>query len=74
MKSLNICIEKEDYKVVQPIDTINLYKIANSRGLFEITRNKHNGIWKVLIQSNLSVKLPIISIGKAIESQLGILN
>lgn len=74
MKSLNVNIEKEIYKIVQPISTINIYKVANSKGFFEITRNKYNGEWKILLQSNTSIKLPLKPIGKVIEDELGIVN
>lgn len=74
MKSLNVNIEKEIYKIIQPIATINIYKVANSRGFFEITRNKYNGEWKILVQSNTSNRLPLKPIGKVIEEELGIIN
>ena len=74
MRSININIGQELYKVVHPVATINIYKVANSKGFFEITRNKYNGEWRILVQSNTTVKLPIQPIGKEIEEHLGIIN
>lgn len=74
MKSIDISVNQEIYKVEQPVSTINIYKIIHTKGSFEITRNRYSGKWKVLMQSNRAVRLPLSPIGKAIEENLGILN
>lgn len=74
MKSIDISVNQEIYKVEQPVSTINIYKIIHPKGSFEITRNRYSGKWKVLMQTNRSVRLPLSPIGKAIEENLGILN
>jgi len=74
MRSLKINIEDDVYSILQPISTINLYKIVYPKGSFEITRSRYTGEWKVLIQTNKSVTLPVEPIGKAIEEKLGIVN
>ncbi|MBB6499944.1 hypothetical protein [Pedobacter cryoconitis] len=74
MRSLKVNIEEDVYSVLQPITTINLYKIVHNKGSFEITRSRHSGEWKVLIQTNHSVILPVAPIGKAIEEKFGIVN
>lgn len=74
MKSINISVEKEIYRVEQPVSTINIYKIIHPKGSFEITRNRFSGKWKVLIQSNQLAKLPLKPLGKAIEENLGVVN
>lgn len=74
MKSIDISVNQEIYKVEQPVSTINIYKIIHPNGSFEITRNRYSGKWKVLMQTNRSVNLPLSPIGKAIEENLGILN
>lgn len=72
MNTIQISIEKEEYQVIQKVPTLNLYKIAHSLGIFEITRNPYNGIWKVLLQTNRALQLPLYSIGKAIEANMGV--
>ncbi|RAJ37409.1 hypothetical protein [Pedobacter cryoconitis] len=67
MRTLKINIEDDVYSILQPIATINLYKILHPKGSFEITRRRYTGEWKVLLQTNNSVTLPIAPIGKAIE-------
>lgn len=74
MKSININVNQEVYKIEQPVSTINIYKIIHLDGSFEITRNRYSGKWKVLLQSNGAAKLPLNPIGKAIEETLGVLN
>ena len=74
MKTININIGEEIYKIIQHKPTINLYKILHLTGFFEITRNSHSGKWKVLMQNNESATLPLYKIGKAIEEHLGIVN
>ncbi|WP_367865974.1 hypothetical protein [Pedobacter sp. WC2423] len=74
MRSLKINIENDVYSILHPIATINLYKIVHPKGSFEITRRRYTGEWKVLLQTNKSVTLPIAPIGKAIEEKLGIVN
>jgi hypothetical protein len=74
MRSLKINIEDDVYSILHPISTINLYKIVHPKGSFEITRSRYTGEWKVLIQTNKSVTLPVAPIGKAIEEKLGIVN
>ncbi|HEY0177907.1 MAG TPA: hypothetical protein VGC08_16105 [Pedobacter sp.] len=74
MKSININVNQQNYKVEQPVSTINIYKIIHPEGSFEITRNRYSGKWKILMQTNRSAKLPLTPIGKAIEENLGVLN
>ncbi|MBB6272568.1 hypothetical protein HDF26_003025 [Pedobacter cryoconitis] len=74
MRSLEINIEDDVYSILHPISTINIYKIVHLKGSFEITRARYTGEWKVLIQTNKSVTLPVAPIGKAIEEKLGIVN
>ncbi|QNK61734.1 hypothetical protein H7F33_14380 [Pedobacter sp. PAMC26386] len=74
MRSLKINIEDDVYSILHPISTINLYKIVHQKGSFEITRSRYTGEWKVLIQTNNSVTLPVAPIGRAIEERLGIVN
>jgi len=70
MKSIKINIGEEIYKIIQIRPTLNLYKILHMNGFFEITKDTHNGKWKVLIQDNQNVKLPLGTIGQAIEERL----
>jgi hypothetical protein len=74
MRSININVDKEVWSVEQPVSTINIYKIRHSKGSFEITRNRYSGKWKVLLQTNNDVELPLMPIGKAIEENLGVVN
>jgi hypothetical protein len=74
MKSINISVDQETYKVEQPVATINIYKIIHPKGLCEITRNRYSGKWKVLLQSDYAKDFPLGSIGKAIEENLGVVN
>lgn len=74
MKSINISVDQEIYKVEHPVSTINIYKIFHQKGFYEITRNRFSGKWKVLLQTEDSANFPLGSIGKAIEENLGILN
>lgn len=74
MRSININVDKEVWSVEQPVSTINIYKIRHPKGNFEITRNRYSGKWKVLLQTNEAVDLPLTPIGKAIEENLGIVN
>ena len=70
MKSIKINVGKEIYKIIQIRPTLNLYKILHMNGFFEITKDTHNGKWKVLIQDNQNVPLPLGTIGQAIEERL----
>lgn len=74
MKSIKINVKEENYLVEQAIPTINLYKIIHPKGSFEITRNRYSGKWKILMQSDSSIKLPLSPLGKAIEENLGFIN
>ena len=74
MKSINVNVNQEIYQVEQPVSTINIYKIIHSKGSFEVTRNRYSGKWKVLMQTNQAVKLPMTPLGKAIEENLGVVN
>jgi len=74
MKTININIDQQNYKVEQAFASINIYKISHQTGSFEITRNRYSGKWKVLIQSNKMLSLPLTSIGRAIEENLGYIN
>jgi hypothetical protein len=74
MKSINISVEQEIYKVEQAVSTINIYKIIHQTGFYEITRNRFSGKWKVLMQADDSAIFPLGLIGKAIEENLGIVN
>jgi len=74
MKSININVGQEIYKVEQAVSTINIYKIIHQKGFYEITRNRFSGKWKVLLQAEDSAIFPLGPIGKAIEENLGILN
>ncbi|SDZ90837.1 hypothetical protein [Pedobacter hartonius] len=74
MRSINIRVNHEIYKVEQLVSTINIYKIIHSKGFYEITRNRFSGKWKLLVQTDHSAELPLTSIGKAIEENLGVLN
>lgn len=67
MKSININVGEEIYKIIQLTPTINLYKILHLGELFEVTRNNYNGTWKILIQNNEAATLPLRTIGQAIE-------
>ena len=74
MKTLEINIDKEVYSVEHAVTTINLYKIKHPKGYIEVTRNRYNGKWKILSQSDSSIDLPLEPIGKAIEEHLDIIN
>lgn len=74
MKTVEINIKKKVYKVEQPIETINLYKITLPKGLAEISRNRYSGEWRVLSKSKSSLRLPLEPIVRAIEENLTIIN
>jgi len=71
MKSIQIKIEQEIYKIVQSPPTINLYQVFHPKGKFEMTR-RYSGEWKVLMQNKRWDSIPLLHIGKAIEEKLGI--
>jgi len=70
MKTIKINVGEEIYKIIQIRPTINLYKILHTNGFFEITRDNHNGKWKVLLQNNQNATLPLNTIGQVIEEKL----
>jgi len=73
MKSIQVNIEQEVYKVVQFVPTINLYQIFHPKGSFEMTR-RNTGEWKMLMQTSRRESLPLARIGQMIEEKLGIVN
>lgn len=74
MKTLNININNQEYSIEHPITTINLYRVKHMNGLAEITRNRHNGKWKVLYKNESFQRIPVQGIGRAIEKNLSIIN
>lgn len=70
MKSIKVNVGEEIYKIIQIRPTLNLYKILHMNGFFEITKDTHNGKWKVLIQNNQNATLPLSTIGEVIEERL----
>jgi len=73
MKSFQINIEQEIYKITQSAPTINLYQIFHPKGSFEMTR-RNTGEWKMLMQNSRRESLPLAHLGQIIEEKLGIVN
>lgn len=73
MKSIQINVGQEIFKIVQSAPSINLYQVFHPKGRFEMTR-KYSGEWKVLMQNKRTEDMPLHHIGKAIEEKLGIVN
>lgn len=74
MRSLNVNINRKSYIVEHPVSTINIYRIIHPYGFCEVTRNRISGKWKVLLQEDPAIRFPLVTIGKAIERNLGIIN